>query len=544
MSGNFYTFGRLLDRIADRYPDNPAVTSEGTTINYSELRKTVNKFAAGLLAVGVKRGDRVALLMDNRPEWLVVDFAVTSIGAVLVPINIRYRSYELNHLFNNCKPSTLILIDSFLNTNFLEMIYDLSSERLKKGKGGLRPEKFPFLKNIFCLSSSQYPGIARYEDIFDRGAEVSIDEVNVAKEVVKEEDLAQILYTSGSTGAPKGAMLTQYNFCKHGESISDRMRVTHEDRFWVPIPLSFSFSTANAVMNALSKGACLVLQRIFEPGEALKLIEAERCTVMYATPTIYLPMADHSTLKTVDISSLKKGIVMGTPQNIIRAIEDMGVEQVSNAYGMTETTAISTLSDPLDPVDIRRNANGFPFPGVSIAIKDPETERPVPTGEDGEFRVKGYNVMKGYLDDEGKMSDAFDEEGYLRTGDIGMMREDGYVVFKGRYKDMLKTSGINVSTMEVEVFLETHPDVQVAHVVGIPDELKEEVGFANIKLSPGSTCSEKEILNFCKGMIASYKIPRYIRFISEFPLTSSGKVKKKDLREKAIAEIIGDARRV
>jgi len=537
MNKNHYTLSRLLDRIADQYPNNPAIISEGNKINYKELRATVNKFAAGLLALGVKKGDRVALLMDNRPEWLVVDFAVTSIGAVLVPINIRYRSHELNYLLNNCRPSILILIDAFLNTNFIEMIYCLSSDRIKKREGRFRLEKFPFLKYVFCLSKEKHAGIQRFEDIFDQGARVPVDEINSAKESVNENDLAQIIYTSGSTAAPKGAMLTQYNLCKNGEAISDRMRVTHEDKFWMPIPLSFSFASANAIMNALSKGACLVLQRLFEPGEALKLIEAERCTVMYANPTIYLPMSNHPILKEVDISSLKKGIAMGTPQNITRLVEDMGVEQICTGYGMTETTAISTLSDPLEPLDLRIYTNGTPFPGVSIAIKDPDSERMVPTGEDGEFRIKGYNIMRGYLDDPEKSAAAFDEEGYLRTGDIGMIREDGYVVFKGRYKDMLKTSGINVSTLEVETFLETYPDVQVAHVVGIPDELKEEVGAAYIRLSPGSTCSERDILNFCKGRIASYKIPKYIRFVSEFPLTSSGKVKKAEIRKQAIEEL-------
>lgn len=537
MNKNFYTISCLLDRVADQYPKNPAIISHGKKINYNELRESVNKFAAGLLAFGVKKGDRVALLMDNRPEWLVVDFAVMNIGAVLVPINIRYRSHELDYLLKNCRPSILILIDSFLNTNFIEMIYGLPPEGFKKSEGRFSLEKFPFLKYVFCLSEEDYPGIRKFEDIFEQGAKVTLDKVNSAKEDVNENDLAQIIYTSGSTAAPKGAMLTQHNLCKHGEAISDRMHVTHEDRFWIPIPLSFSFSSANAIMNALSKGACLVLQPIFEPGEALKLISTERCTVMYANPTIYLPMTDHPILKEIDISCLKKGIAMGTPQNIIKLVEDMGVDQICTGYGMTETTAISAMSDPLEPLDLRTTTNGRPFPGVSIVIKDPDSEKIVPTGEDGEFRVKGYNVMKGYLDDPEKTAGAFDEDGYLRTGDIGMIREDGYVVFKGRYKDMLKTSGINVSTLEVEAFLETHPEVQVAHVVGIPDELKEEVGAAYIRLSPESTCSEKDILNFCKGKIASYKIPKYVRFATEFPLTSSGKVKKAEIRKKAIEEL-------
>lgn len=530
-----YTFGSLLDRNAESYPTNLAISGQGKRINYADFRDMADSLAAGLLDYGLEKGDRVALLMDNRPEWLIVQFAVTRAGGILVPINIRYRSHELNHVLSNSKPSFLILIDRFLTTSFVDILFNS-----EPGDGNNFFDKFTSIKRVFCLGEREYSWAEPFQSLLDRGSKISSNKLGAAFNKVDENDVAQIIYTSGSTAAPKGAMLTHHSLCKHAEAISKRMRIQSEDRFWLTIPLSFSFACANAIMNAVASGASLILQQVFDPGDALRLIESERCTVMYGNPTIYLPMASHRMLKDVDISCLKKGIAMGTPQNIKILIHEMGVEHICTAYGMTETTAISTLSDPLDSIDVRTNANGYPFPEVTIVVKNPDTGYQVEAGQLGELRVKGYNLMKGYWDDPIKTSEAFDEEGYLKTGDMGIIRDDGYTVFKGRYKDMLKTSGINVSTLEVESFLETHPEVQVAYVIGLPDELKEEVGAAYIKLVENSKLSEKDILDFCKGNIASYKIPKHVKFVSDFPLTSSGKVKKLDLREMAIHEFKKD----
>jgi len=330
---------------------------------------------------------------------------------------------------------------------------------------------------------------------------------------------------------PKGATLAHSGLCRHGENIAARMHATPQDRFWIPIPLFFSFACANALMTSLSAGAALVLQPFFDPQEALALIERERCTIMYANPSIYLPLLDHPQRKTFDLSSLRSGIAMGTENNLRRVVDELGVSQLNSGYGLTETSAICTMSDCDDPLHFRVGTFGRPFPGVEVVIKDPLSEKKLPPLTDGEVRVKGYNVTKGYYDDPEKTADSFDGEGFFRTGDIGSLTPEGYLLFKGRYKDMLKTSGINVSAVEVESFLESYPGVQEVHLCGVPDPLKDEVGVAFVKLSPGARVKEEDLILHCRKNIASYKIPKYIRFVEEFPRTGSGKVKKFELRE-------------
>ena len=281
----------------------------------------------------------------------------------------------------------------------------------------------------------------------------------------------------------------------------------------------------------------MVLQGVFDPGEALKLIEREKCTVMHAMPTMYLPMIEHPDLAAVDISSLRTGCIIGSTDNIRSVIKKMGVSKINNGYGMTETSAVCCMTNVNDSEDVRINSVGKPFPGGSIVIKDPDTSKRVESGQEGEICVKGYNVTSKYYNDPEKTLAAFDDEGFLKTGDIGLIDINGCLRFRGRYKDMLKTSGINVSTLEVEMFLETNPDVKEAQVVGIPDKVKQEIGFGFVRLSQGSRCSAEDIINYCKGSIASYKIPKYIRFISEFPLTGSGKIKKFMLREQAMKDL-------
>ncbi len=537
MDDHTRTLGELIDRNAVNFAHREAVVGEEKRLTFEELKLASEQMARAFLALGVKKGDRVALLMDNRPEWLAIDFGLAKIGAILTPINIRYRQYELNHLLGHAKPSILIMVESFAGTNFVEMMRTLCPELGKSGNKKLKLDQFPFLRQIFCLSDRSHKGFSSFEALMEKSGEADLNDVNSAQSRVKPDDIAQILYTSGTTAFPKGVMLTHDNLCHNGLNIAARLEIAASDKFWLAIPLFFSFGCANAVMTAYSAGACLVLQRYFDPSEALALIEKERCTVMYAMPTMFLPMLDEPNLGRLDISSLRKGLVIGSPDQINRVIEQMGITHINTGYGMTETTAICCTTNSNDSKAVRTTTIGKPFPGVAIKIKDPVTGNPTPDGQEGEIRVKGYNVTPGYYNDSEKTSETFDNEGFLKTGDIGIRNKDGYFQFKGRYKDMLKTSGINVSTLEVEGFLETHPDVKEAHVTGVPDPIKQEVGVAFIRVSPDSRCSENDILNWCRGQIASYKIPKYIRFKDEFPLTGSGKVKKYVLKEQMIEEL-------
>ncbi len=536
MTDNYHTLGSLLDRIADRYPDRTAIIAGDRRINYRELRDEVDSLAKAFLSFGVKKGDRVALLMDNRIEFVVIDFALGKIGAVFVPINIRYRIRELDYLLTHCRPSILIMIDSFSHTNYVEMLSQLNPNLKDQGNPPTSTQG-AFPEHIFCVSAEKYAGIGGYEDLRAGASKISSGQLKAAQEQVRENDVAQIIYTSGSTASPKGVMLSHLSVCKNGENYSTVIGITPDDKFWVPTPLFFTMGCDNAVMTAISKGACLVLQRYFEPEEALRLIENERCTIMYGNSTIYLALLDHPRLKRFDVSSLKSGVAMGTPQSVKRLIEEMDVNRITTGFGMTETSAICLTTTPDDPVEVRINTNGRPVPDVTVVVKDAVTGELVPEETLGEMRIKGYNIMRGYYNDPEKTATAFDSEGFFCTGDIALIRKDGNIVFKGRYKEMLKTSGINVSPLEVERFLETHPDVKEAQVVGIPDEQKDEVGAAFIKLVPGATCKPEEILKYCEGQIASYKVPKYIRFVAEFPLTGTGKVRKKDLRDRILSEL-------
>jgi fatty-acyl-CoA synthase len=532
-----FTVGDFLDRNAECYPDCPAVICEKINLTHAELKAKVEQVARGFRAIGLKKGDRVALLMDNRPEWLLVCLAVAKLGAVLVPINIRYRLYELAYLLSHARPSVLILIDRFHQTDFIEMLFKLDPKLRNSPKGAVNSEKFESLRHIFCLSQREYRGIKRWQEILDRAQEVPLAELSDVQKRVTPEDIIYILYTSGTTAMPKGAMLAHSNLCKHGENIAARMHATPMDRFWIPIPLFFSFACANALMTALSAGATLVLQPFFDLDKSLALIERERCTILYANPSIYLPLLDHPRRKSFNLSSLRSGIAMGTPQNLRRVVEELGVVQINSGYGLTETSAICTMTDCQDPLEFRIQTFGRPFPGVEVVIKDPESEKRLPPQADGEIRVKGYNVTRGYYDDPEKTAASFDGEGFFRTGDIGSLTPEGFLQFKGRYKDMLKTSGINVSALEVESFLETYPGLQEAQLCGIPDERKDEVGVAFVKLTPGAAVKEEDLFSYCRQNIASYKIPKFIRFVDEFPRTGSGKVKKFELRDQLLQDL-------
>ena len=537
MENQHDTIGKLLERNAELYPHHLAVISGEKRITYAELNAEANRLARGFLALEIRKGDRIALLMDNRPEWISMAFALGKIGAVLVPINIRYRSYELNYILNHCRPKILVMIDSFFNTDFVEMLYGLCPELKNSEKVNPSLEKFPSIKQIFCFSDEEFPGLSKYTELAGRAEEVNQEDVTAAESQVSTHDAAYILYTSGTTSFPKGVVLTHANICGNGKNIAIRMQVSSSDKFWAPIPLFFSFGCANALMTAFSAGACMVLQGVFDPGEALKLIEREKCTVMYAMPTMYLPMIEHPDLGVIDISSLRTGCIIGSADNIRSVIKKMGVSKINNGYGMTETSAVCCMTNVNDSEDVRINSVGKPFSGGSIVIKEPDTSKRVESGQEGEICVKGFNVTSKYYNDPEKTLAAFDDEGFLKTGDIGLIDINGCLRFRGRYKDMLKTSGINVSTLEVEVFIETHPNVKEAQVVGVPDKVKQEIGFGFVRLSQGSRCSAEDIINYCKGSIASYKIPKYIRFISEFPLTGSGKIKKFMLREQAMKDL-------
>ena len=415
----------------------------------------------------------------------------------MVAINTWYRLYELEYILNQSDTTTIIMMDKFLNNDFIEMIGQLCPELGRSEPGKLNSEKYPLLKRVICLSDKKYDGMFSFKEVTGLGEEVSTDHLKEIQNSVQANDVANLLYTSGTTAFPKGVQLSHINIGRNGFNIGNRQNFTEKDRLWLSVPLFFSFACVNGTLTTITHGGCIVLQESFDPEEALQLIDKEKCTVYYGMPNMSLMILDHPDLKKYNTKSLRTGMTIGAPDHIKRVIDELGPKDINNGFGLTETAA----------------------------------------EEEGEICIKGYNVTRGYYKKPEETAKAMDSDGWFHSGDLGILDDKGYLAFKGRIKDILKSGGINVSTLEVEEFLHRHPKVREAHVVGVPDPIKDEVGLAFIDLKEGETSTEKEILSFCKGNIASFKIPRYVIFGKDFPRTATGKVQKFKLKEKGITEL-------
>jgi fatty-acyl-CoA synthase len=529
--------GDVLDDATMKFPDREAIVFRDRRITYRQFQGRVNTLAKGFIKLGVKKGDKVVLWMSNQPEWLYTKFAISKIGAVMVAINTWYRLYELEYILNQSDTTTMVMMDRFLTSDFIGLITELCPELGRCEPGKLDSEKFPLLKNVICLSDKRYDGMFDFEEIMGYGEEVSTDHLKGVQKSVEAGDVVNILYTSGTTAFPKGVQLSHINIGRNGFNIGNRQNFTEKDRLWLSVPLFFSFACCNGTLTTITHGGCIVLQESFDPGEALRLIEKEECTVYYGMTNMSLMLLDHPDLKKYNTKSLRTGMTIGAPEIIMRVIEELGPKEINNGFGLTETAAVSSVTSCDDPLEIRLHKVGKPLPGVEIKIIDPDTGEALSIAKEGEICIKGYNVTRGYYKKPKETSDAIDSEGWLHSGDLGVLDEDGYLSFRGRIKDMLKSGGINISTLEVEEFLHRHPKVREAHVVGVPDKIKDEVGLAFIELKEGETCTEGEIIDFCKGQIASFKIPRYVLFGKDFPRTATGKVQKFKLKEVATEEL-------
>jgi fatty-acyl-CoA synthase len=524
------TLPDLLDELVARQPDREFIVGAEARFTYARTRARARELAGGLLGLGVRPGDKVALLMGNRPEWLLVGFAVTTLGATLVPISTWSRPRELEYVLNHCEASTLITVDRFLEQDFVATVGQLGAARL------------PRLRRVVCLPTGARPvteagglPVIAFDAL---PARVPDAEIDAAQRAVKGSDIAYILYTSGTTSAPKGVQIQHFGLVENMFHIGERQHLGPGDRMWMGISLFWGFGCENALLAVMTHGGCLVLQERFDAGQALALIERERCSVYYGTPNIALALWEHPDRARRDLTSLRTGAAIGSP-TAMQMVMDVGAREICNVYGLTEVYGNCTVTDAGDPVDVRLHTVGRPLPGVELRILHPETRRALAPGEVGEIAVRGY-VTPGYYRDPERNAAAFDADGFFLTGDYGYVDGDGRLRFRGRLKEMVKSGGINVAPVEVEEVLLAHPAVEQAYVVGLPDPRREEILAAIVVLREGQAATGPETLRtHCRQALAAFKVPQHFRFLArtDLPVTATGKVQKVRLREALIAEL-------
>lgn len=531
------TIPDLLDEAASRHPGREFVVCGARRLTYARFREQARQLAKGLLRLGVQRGDKVALLMGNRAEWLLVDFAVTCLGATLVPVSTWSTARELEYVLRHADASTLITVDQFLRSDYMAMLWAICPELASARGGTLHSERLPELRRVVCLSDHAHPGTVRFQGLWEIGATAGDAELASQRDRVAPADIAYILYTSGTTSNPKGVLIQHDGLIANVFNIGERMRLTEVDRIWLAVSLFWGLGCEHALFASMTHGACLVLQEAFEPGEALRLIEREGCTVYYGLQNMTGALLEHPDRPRRNLRTLRTGATIGPPQAIQMAI-DLGATNICNVYGLTETYGNCALTDAEDPVEVRLHTVGRPLPGMEIRIVDPASRRPLPPGEVGEICVRGY-ITPGYYKDPGKNANAFDSEGFFFTGDLGSFDEEGRLRFRGRIKDVVKTAGMNVSPLEVEEVLLTHPRVDQAHVVGVPDPRREEALVAVIVPREGGPPSPEELREFCRQRLAAFKVPQHFIFRqhARLPLTATGKVQKLKLREELVREL-------
>jgi fatty-acyl-CoA synthase len=527
------TIGANFDRIADRFPDNEAVVSvhQGVRLTYRELRAATDSFARGLMAIGVKPGDRVGIWSTNNVEWVVAQFATPKIGAILVNINPAYRRSEVAYVLRESGVSVLLTQVRYKTSDYAEMLGDIASE-------------LPDLRLIVLIGDDELfaplPRAMRWDDVLTAAADVAGKTLEERASAVQFDDAVNIQYTSGTTGFPKGATLSHHNILNNGFFIGERCRYDSHDRVCVPVPFYHCFGMVLGNLAIVTHGATIVIPgATFEPGLALEAVSRERCTALYGVPTMFVAELALANLASYHVASLRTGIMAGSPCpiEIMRRVQkELHMPEVTICYGMTETSPVSTQTTVDDPLEKRTETVGRVHPHIEVKIVD-EGGRIVPIGTTGELCTRGYSVMLGYWNDPKNTALAIDSARFMHTGDLATMDEEGYVRIVGRIKDMVIRGGENIYPREIEEFLYTHPAVKDVAVIGVPDEKYGEEVCAWIVLRDGAEIDAEALRAFCRERIAHFKVPRHIRFVSEFPMTVTGKIQKYKMREISASEL-------
>jgi fatty-acyl-CoA synthase len=536
------TIGVHFDKAAAAWGERDAliVRQQDVRWSYGELKGKVDAFAAGLLALGLSPGDRVGIWSPNNAEWVITQFATAKAGLILVNINPAYRLSELDYALNKVGCTALVTADSFKTSDYVGMLRELAPEIDRSAPGKLQSKRLPELTTLIRIGADEKRGFLCFADVLGMGGDRHRAQLLNLASQLQFDDPVNIQFTSGTTGTPKGATLTHHNILNNGYFIGEAQRLTDRDRVCIPVPLYHCFGMVLGNLACITHGAAMVYpSEGFDPLITLETVEAERCTALYGVPTMFIAELGHPEFKRFDLSSLRTGIMAGSPcpiEVMKRCIGEMNMRDVTIAYGMTETSPVSTQTSHDDPLERRVGTVGRIHPHVEIKIVDTDG-RIVPPGTPGELCTRGYSVMLGYWDDAERTAEAVDRAGWMHTGDLATLDDDGYCNIVGRIKDMVIRGGENVYPREVEEYLFRHPKIETVQVVGVPDLKYGEELCAWIKLKPGATASADEIQSFCKGQIAHYKIPRYIKFVDAFPMTVTGKVQKFIMREATVKEL-------
>ncbi|KAA0181892.1 AMP-binding protein [Cupriavidus gilardii] len=532
------TIAELLAATAAAHPDAEAVVfrEQGIRWTWRQFSEQVDRLATGLLARGIARGDRVGIWSPNRQEWLVTQFATARIGAILVNINPAYRLAELEYALNKAGVRMLITAARFKSSNYIEMLQKLAPELADSQPGALRAARLPTLQWVVRMGEEDTAGMLRYAELLSRPDTGALD---AAGSALGPQDPINIQFTSGTTGNPKGATLTHHNVVNNGRFVAMAMRLTDRDSLCIPVPLYHCFGMVLSVLACVSVGARMIFPgEAFDPLATMQAVHEERCTALHGVPTMFIAQLDHPEFARFDFTSLRTGIMAGAPcpiEVMKRVIKDMHMAEVTIAYGMTETSPVSFQSATDDPLEKRVATVGRVQPHLQCKIVD-ETGQVVPVGATGELCTRGYSVMLGYWEDEARTRETI-RDGWMHTGDLATIDEQGYCNIVGRVKDMVIRGGENLYPREIEEFLFRHPKVQAVQVFGVPDPKYGEELCAWIVLKPGQSATEDEIREFCRDQIAHYKIPRYVRFVDDMPMTVTGKVQKFVMRETMIREL-------
>ena len=536
------TVGSLLDDVARQYPNDQAIryTDRPYERTWQEFKEECDRVAKGLYSIGVRKGDHVSIWATNVPEWIIVLFATAKIGAVLVTVNTSYKIFEAEYLFRQSDSKVLILIEGFKDTNYIDIVNELCPELKTSKPGELNSPKLPHLKHVIYIGQDKKDGMYNFSDIEKMGENISDEEYNRIGADLKPDDVINMQYTSGTTGFPKGVMLTHYNIVNNGKCIGDGMGFTQDDKICIAVPFFHCFGLVLAIMAAVTHATSMVPIDFYQPLKVMQAIQDEGCTAVHGVPTMFIAMLDHPQFKEFKFDRLRTGIMAGSPcpvKVMQQVVDEMHMRDITIVYGQTESSPGCTQTTTDDSLELRVSTVGRVFPYVEAKIISPETGEIVPVGEQGEFCARGYNVMRGYYNMPEATAQAIDADGWLHTGDLATVDENGYYKITGRIKDMIIRGGENIYPKEIEEFIYTHPKVKDVQVIGVPSKRYGEEVMACIVLKAGCESSEDEMKEYVRSHMARHKTPSYVKFVDEFPMTASGKIMKFKMRDAAIKEL-------